>query len=665
MVVLNVTQKELAIKVVYYGPPLSGKTTNLQKVYSFIRPQYRGKLMELDTKDDRTIFFDLLPISFRTKKDYRINLKLFTVPGQVIHNATRRQVLQQVDGIVFVADAQKDRIRLNNSAWENMLENLESNGIDYHSVPVVIQFNKIDLPDRLEDSKIEQFMRNSDRPVIKASAINGEGVLETLRTLLVILWNNLDVRFRIVEKTGLSTDEFIEAIFSFIKNEEPELRITTEIKIEDRLKEELFHFDDTLLYELQESFTEAFLLPLSFYSYTNKNLITRVPERISQHKSRIAKLHGELIRHKRAEQSVLKEKKLVFLPLKGNLATCISGVLFQEEPIMKLVIGPYSLIDQKVPFPHYDEKRVKKIANCISTVATELIYADYKVKVMTEQHVKTLKETFEELKKKHTELEEAYSKLKEVDRLKTTFLAKVSHELRTPLTSIKGYLEFIREDLKDASDDVKKYLDIVENKTDELYSLITNLLEATQFEDRAISLSKREVNLIPVIESCIQTILPMAKKKDIEIITKIQDSIPQTLGDELKLKQVFVNILNNAVKFSPEKSRIEVGIETQKNIIIDEKRDIRRRKFGTEGRDYIVIWIRDYGTGIDIDNLDKIFELFYQVEETHTRKHGGAGLGLYIAKKIIDAHEGTIKVESKKNQGSTFYIYLPIPPEEY
>ena len=150
----NSREKELTLKIVYYGPALSGKTTNIQALHGMLDPAARGRLMTLDTKGDRTLFFDLLPVHFSTRSGFKVKIKLFTVPGQVMHESTRRIVLASTDAICFIADAQRSQRAANNEAYAGMLRNLGTNGVDTEAVPIVIQFNKMDLGEVLTEAEI-------------------------------------------------------------------------------------------------------------------------------------------------------------------------------------------------------------------------------------------------------------------------------------------------------------------------------------------------------------------------------------------------------------------------------------------------------------------------------------------------------------------------------
>jgi signal recognition particle receptor subunit beta len=216
MVQFNNETRELSIKVVYYGPALSGKTTNLQELFKKIDPKVRGRLMTLDTKDDRTLFFDMMPVFFRTSAGVKVKLKLYTVPGQVMHESTRRIVLQGSDAIAFVADCRRSEAASTLAYWNNMLKNLEANGLDYRTLPIVIQMNKMDLPDARAEAELGDLKEIISPTVVPAVAIRGEGVLETLYALLQLCYRSLDARIGLEGKWNISEQEFLACIFSHV-----------------------------------------------------------------------------------------------------------------------------------------------------------------------------------------------------------------------------------------------------------------------------------------------------------------------------------------------------------------------------------------------------------------------------------------------------------------
>jgi signal recognition particle receptor subunit beta len=209
---LDFVARELTIKLVYYGPALSGKTSNLQALHKLTSDASRGRLMTLETRDDRTLFFDLLPLAFKTEGDLSLRIKLFTVPGQVIHASTRRLVLQGADGVAFIADSQLSETENNRVAFLDLRTNLKDNGLDLRKLPLVIQFNKRDLREIRNDDEIAELARHGREPVYKAVATRGDGVLETFLGLLSLTWARLDAEHDFSNKFRVRSDTFVAAL---------------------------------------------------------------------------------------------------------------------------------------------------------------------------------------------------------------------------------------------------------------------------------------------------------------------------------------------------------------------------------------------------------------------------------------------------------------------
>jgi mutual gliding-motility protein MglA len=204
--------KELIIKLVYYGPALSGKTTNLQSLHVLADAGARGRLMTLETRDDRTLFFDMLPLTFQAEKEISIRIKLFTVPGQVIHGSTRRLVLQGADGVAFIADSQLAETENNAAAFVDLRENLKANGLKIGQMPLVIQFNKRDLPGVRSDAELVELARRGKEPVFPAIALSGQGVLETFMGLLNRTFAGLNAQHNLKQKFGISEKVLLEDV---------------------------------------------------------------------------------------------------------------------------------------------------------------------------------------------------------------------------------------------------------------------------------------------------------------------------------------------------------------------------------------------------------------------------------------------------------------------
>lgn len=208
---LNFAGREVTIKLVYYGPALSGKTTNLRALHQLTSEDSRGRLMTLETRDDRTLFFDMLPIVVRAEEGsgMHVRVKVFTVPGQVLHAATRRLVLQGADGVAFIADSQLSETENNAASFLDLRANLKELGLALKDMPVVIQFNKRDLPNIRPDAEISDLAAKGREPVFKATAVSGEGVLETFFGLLNRTWEKLEAEHHLSSKIGIGDGQFI------------------------------------------------------------------------------------------------------------------------------------------------------------------------------------------------------------------------------------------------------------------------------------------------------------------------------------------------------------------------------------------------------------------------------------------------------------------------
>lgn len=212
MIEYDEREKRMVLKLVYYGPALSGKTTNLLRLHELLAKDGRGDLLTLDTKDDRTIFFDLLPFFLTAPSGLRIKVKVFTVPGQVRHDATRKAVLQRADGVAFIADSQRTESANNAESFANLEKNLAYVGIGINAVPLVIQYNKRDLPQIVSETEVRRAWEKTDIPVLYASALRGDGVLETFRTLLESTYRSIDERHGLARLHGLASGDFISRL---------------------------------------------------------------------------------------------------------------------------------------------------------------------------------------------------------------------------------------------------------------------------------------------------------------------------------------------------------------------------------------------------------------------------------------------------------------------
>ena len=192
MTFINYASREINCKIVYYGPGLCGKTTNLQHIYDKSNVGTKGKLISLATETDRTLFFDFLPLELGTVRGFKTRFHLYTVPGQVFYDASRKLILKGVDGVIFVADSQEERMDANLEALDNLVTNLKGQGYDFNTIPYVLQFNKRDLPTAMSVEDMKKVLCRRNEPIVEACASKGSGVFETLRAVAKVVLQELN-----------------------------------------------------------------------------------------------------------------------------------------------------------------------------------------------------------------------------------------------------------------------------------------------------------------------------------------------------------------------------------------------------------------------------------------------------------------------------------------
>jgi signal recognition particle receptor subunit beta len=188
---INYSSREINCKIVYYGPGLCGKTTNLQHIYTKTNPDLKGKMISLATETERTLFFDFLPLALGQIRGFKTRFHLYTVPGQVFYDASRKLILKGVDGVIFVADSQLERMDANVEAIENLDTNLKAQGYDLRTIPYVLQLNKRDLPNVASVDDMVKALRKKGEPVFEAVAAKGIGVFETLKGVAKLVLQEL------------------------------------------------------------------------------------------------------------------------------------------------------------------------------------------------------------------------------------------------------------------------------------------------------------------------------------------------------------------------------------------------------------------------------------------------------------------------------------------
>ncbi len=366
-------------------------------------------------------------------------------------------------------------------------------------------------------------------------------------------------------------------------------------------------------------------------------------------------------------------KGLVALPCFTGLRYLMLPVMWDGEVLGRMIFGPFVPDDlQGIPdsllnaAPDLDAEKaaalmqkvrrapegtVAKVMAHFAQLLETLVAAGQKTYYASQMHIEASLEQNRELEAKNRRLEEMYTKLKELDRLKSSFLATVSHELRTPLTSIIGYSEMLAEGMAGPlNGEQNDYVRTIMDKGESLLKLISSILDLSQIEAGKVRLQFAPLNVAEIVHQSVSSVKPQAQKKGITVAARVPaGNRVIASGDAEKLRQVVVNLLANAVKFTPKDGRISVMLSE-----IGPQPEL--------GQPGYRILVEDSGVGIPPDQFDKIFQSFYQVDSSSTREFGGAGLGLAIVKSFVEGHGGTVRVSSELGHGARFTAVLPASP---
>ena len=320
-------------------------------------------------------------------------------------------------------------------------------------------------------------------------------------------------------------------------------------------------------------------------------------------------------------------------------------------------MNPEELRDALAQMPRVREATADRIGTHLRGIIDLLLFSSHRAHLTTEMHVASVRESYRELAEKTEKLQTAYDRLKELDRLKNNFLATVSHELRTPLTSIIGYSEMLEVGISgELNPEQREFVETIHAKGDQLLELITSLLDLSKLEQGVMQVNFETLHVAAIIEDIAKTFAPAARKKKIEVVVDVDEQLPSLKGDPLRIKQILSNLIENALKFTPEGGSVFLRAQSSDFASNDEDAG---SLFFAEPRRAVTLEIRDTGIGMPRTELPHIFDAFYQVDGSSTREHGGTGLGLSIVKRLVDAHRGTIEVDSEKGKGTTFTITIP------
>jgi two-component system sensor histidine kinase BarA len=309
-----------------------------------------------------------------------------------------------------------------------------------------------------------------------------------------------------------------------------------------------------------------------------------------------------------------------------------------------------------MPGDSADLPRLPEIADALAGVIGAVLQAGFATWVTSEMHLAASESNHRALQQRNAELERAVAHLREVDQLKSNFLATVSHELRTPLTSIIGFSEMLAKGIAGPlNEEQTEYAITILERGEELLRLITQVLEMSKMEMGTMRLNLEAVWLGEIVHRAFSAASIPAERASVHLIQELDEGIPRVVVDADKIQQVLINLISNAIKFNRPNGHVTVRAE-----LAPMRRPFEEDFFGEEVSDALRVSVSDTGIGIPDDQLARIFDAFYQVDASSTRQHGGAGLGLSIVRKLVEAHGGEAWAESIVGVGTTFHFTLPI-----
>lgn len=439
--------------------------------------------------------------------------------------------------------------------------------------------------------------------------------------------------------------------------------------------------DKSALVEVCRSFFDLFSIPIRVFSRDGALLA-------DAHETRAICTYVNTLREGKLACSALVGEVKARDPEGTVEHPCFTGAIYRVVPIRyqgrrlgRFVIGPYFpaelrrvpgsllVIDDAIDgekarlalgeMPRVRAETAERLADHLTRILDLIIFSGHRSFLTSEMHVASVRESFRALAEKNAALQDAYDKLKELDRLKSNFLATVSHELRTPLTSIIGYSDMLATGIAgELNEEQAEFVETIRSKGDHLLALIGSLLDLNKLEQGRVSLSLVHIDVPALIDEVKKTLTPVASKKAVRIETRVEGPLPKIEADPVRLRQVLFNLTENAVKFSPREGVVTLGARGVEMAGGDDG-DAMGLVLLAAPRSGIELTVADQGPGIPADEHAKIFDAFYQVDGSSTREHGGTGLGLSIVKRLVEAHGGEVWVESELGRGTAFRFTIP------
>jgi signal transduction histidine kinase/signal recognition particle receptor subunit beta len=723
MVQFDNQHRQIKIKIVYYGPAVGGKTTCLQHIHRVTDPQRRTKLYSLNTASDRTLFFDLLSLNLGRIRGYRLALQLYTVPGQVQYDATRRTVLAGADGIVFVADSQVSQRQANLESLENLWTNMAANGLDREKVPVVLQYNKRDLDPIQKVEEMEAALNPDKQPALPTVAITGEGVLESFaaigeRTLAAV-----------ADKLGVGTspqaisrlqEQMRKAIQPFLGAEgeatpaadDVEVTVTGDgVKADEVLSEEVL-------------VGEAVRANMAMTDVTTRlDIVSRQLERKVRVMDSISQF-GHAVSNQRDPARVLRlliTEAIRLLQLQGASVIIVpgSGRLreavvhgFKQDPLLHAADSTgapvaSALLNDRQPRLLVRELDDDSDGSALAAVEGAGFSSAVAVPMMTQEKVVGLLAGYGD--KERTDLDDDDLQLatvlastaamgyanaiswRQMEDFSRGLEAKIeeragelkkslaeTRRLATDLEEKKNLLETAYQDLE-ALDEVKNKL--INRLSLDLRTPITSLFTAAKIirsekdvppekAERLLTIVHDESEkLMEIVQSVFQASVIATSARDVE-----REAVPAQelfrnaiapLRDLAADRDVRIQVLIpsglETISCEPKSTEAALRAVIKNGVEFSNSGEVKLevRRMTRDNDPWLQLRVSDSGTGISEQDLPHVFEAFWQGDDTAAGKRHGIGLGLTIAQRVMENHGGSIVINSGADGGTEVVMSIP------
>ena len=442
--------------------------------------------------------------------------------------------------------------------------------------------------------------------------------------------------------------------------------------------------DRDALDEMVKSFYELFNVPLRIFSEEGRMLgdaADQIPlytllNSVKAGRNALSEVAGKV------KNLALDDNGLASYPCPTGESYRVAAIQYDGKRIGRMILGPFiapgpaaapealftldasldsaNLSELFRALPRAEDDAVVKLIKHLQRTLDLLLFSGHRALLTSNMHLASVRESFRELEDKNDKLQTAFDRLKELDRLKSNFLATVSHELRTPLTSIIGYSEMLVEGLAgEITGEQREFVQTIRDKGEQLLQLIKGLLDLSKLESGTMSLRKTQTDILGILRDVSQTLTPTARKKEVELVVDVENGLPLMWADAERLRQVFLNLTENAIKFTPAQGRVTLSARMT---AVDASRpeDAGGVVILSARRSAIEFRVADTGIGIPELERGRVFDAFYQVDSSSTREAGGTGLGLSIVRRLIDGHDGTVRIVDNTPKGTVFVVTIPV-----